>query len=1746
MGFMHRVTTHKRRRIMKTTRVIYALAVLLFSVILLPLPSHAGKSQPLVIAIDSDSPPLAYIGASGKASGFFVDLWKLWGTKVQREVRFLPASPAAAVDAIQSGRADLHGALPAEPNIWPDFDYAPSVYSIGYRLYTAKTHGPDAHVDDLAQHSVGVRTASAAQRRLKELLPGVPLVSYSSQEAMILAAYEGRLGAFCGPSIVIEELLSNLGLTSDFTAFPSTSFRLTLHPAIPSRTPELSALVRKGFMNISSAELSELEQRWVTSPAARNYVHRGDQLGLTEFEKKWLGVHPVVRVAVRNDTPPLEFVDIDGEFKGITKDILDILAQRLSIRFQPVPSDAPERSVDQGRADLLTAPDLAATGSGNLIPTQPYLSLPIVGVLHTSTPTPQSIGDLEGHLVATTGDPALTDMLKAAHPKIKFLDVTSPMAGIDLVASGAAHAYVGSIVGVTYALDLRRSPNLHIALKTPYTQDFRFGTRPDWPELRAVLGKAITTISTAEQRSVEQKWLSASTPTWRPDTLSLSLGGVILLMLALSLYWNRKLSREAARHEQTADALSRRAATDSLIKEVSMRLVENDYETAIMQILPILGQFMQADRSRIVEFKTDGESLALRHEWCAPDVAPLKKHVDGKHISLFPLYLKTLQDGRSLLIRDNTGLKTGPEHQARLATDFGVQSLLYVPIKLSGPALGCLCIDASRKNMPWHTEEIGMMELVAEIIAIAKARNDAERDLHESRERYKRATFAAAEGLWEIDLVSEQAYMSHDFWEKMGFDEATMPHDLGSWLAHMPEDDRKHVLHHVKGRQPGDTAIDVTYRIKTIGGSMRWIQSRGMIVDLSPKGEPLRATGIHVDVTTQKKAERDLRLARISLENAKDGILWITEAGAIVYSNTANVALLDYSRWELLALAPKDICPDFADEPWSSVWERLHEASPQTFETLVRAKSGILFPAEVTAFFINYEDQDVLSLTIRDISLQKKNQQQLENSRKRYKSLYESASIGIILFDGSGMLQGANPRALELLQYEEEDLIGLPPGRILGTDDTHVFNEAMQTVLDGHTWTQHMTFIRRDGSTFPADTSTCLAEYNLVQMMVRDTTETHNMERNLRRSKDEADAANRAKSVFLSNISHEIRTPMNGVLGLADLLSQTGLSRRQYEYVMGIKQSGEILLSIINDILEFTKIEEGRVHLSARPFSLRDTIVAALQPYSFLAETKGLTLVINIAEDTHDALLGDAQRLTQVLANLVSNAIKFTEAGEVRVDIAQNTEHTPPNEITFTVSDTGRGIPQERQAAVFKAFEQAEQTATRNPGGVGMGLTVASRLVRLMGGTLSMQTTPGVGSSFFFTISFDASPVPIPGGIQDATAGMRGRRCIIVDGNPTSQRFLRASLEQMGLFPMVAANGKDATKALEQAKAKGLNVEVIIVDESLPDMPGSELISTLKANADTADIPVVLLQSRENAHDENERHPQVAATLHKPLLIKAIHATLSKLLPAKDDKDHSTGHLLRTQNPRRILLAEDTEINRNVALNMLEQFGHKTTVAHDGKRAVDLFSTHEFDLVIMDVQMPIMNGMDAAGHIRALEKQEERPRTPIIAMTAHLSPDDRQSILHAGMDDLVSKPIRPQDLFSTIERNTPAKEPADSENGDSAPVQPSYALDRERLAMSFGSNTAFLKENIAILMAEVPSRLAILRQTFDTGDFAALAEQAHAFKGTIGYFDEGEAFTAAYDVEQAAIAKDTDAIERGLKTLSHNVEGLLSALHALP
>ena len=765
-----------------------------------------------------------------------------------------------------------------------------------------------------------------------------------------------------------------------------------------------------------------------------------------------------------------------------------------------------------------------------------------------------------------------------------------------------------------------------------------------------------------------------------------------------------------------------------------------------------------------------------------------------------------------------------------------------------------------------------------------------------------------------------------------------------------------------------------------------------------------------------------------------------------------------------------------------------------------------------------------IGLVAKDVTSRVKTERPLEVSKAIYHSLVESLPINVFRKDRSGRLVFCNNKYCETVGRSLDDLIGKTDYDLFEVALAEKYQNddqwILQTGLPFHDIEYHpqgdddFLYVEVLKSAVTDSAGNRIG----IQGMFWDVTDRKMAELALQEAKELAEAASSAKSDFLANVSHEIRTPMNAIIGITDLLLDSEQAPKDAGYLEMVQQSAHSLLTLIDEILDFSKIEAGKLVLHNCWFDFRDRLGDTLRTLAFRAHSNGLDLIFDVDPAVPAQVLADPERLRQIMVNLVGNAIKFTEVGEVVVCIDCLERDGSEALLRFTVSDTGIGIDEEKIQTIFREFEQADSSITRKYGGTGLGLSIAKRLVALMGGELQAVSVVGSGSQFFFDL---AMPFNDPAGLKNKLSLLKNRTVLIAIENKTNRECLEKVLRSWGVQTVAVAGQEEAMQMLTSGLGVDRSVELVLVeaqDEASDYGVGrGQLQDLLKKGVGSDRPPVIFLSRGSRAVDLKNLASDLDAVLLQPVKHSELARSLMIALELPDPTVLDRGLGIPQAGPLKILLAEDNLVNQKLTIGLLEKHGHSIVVADNGKLAVDAFKMESFDLVLMDVQMPQMDGITAAGRIRELEETVGK-RTPIIAMTAHALPADRQRCLEAGMDEYMSKPIRAVELMQFIDEMV-GIETMDPTGDLTSPseildeMDPAGQVDWQRALETVGGDRHLLSELIKVFAHERDVMLNDIENAIDKKDPRELRRAAHSFKGALRHLGSDASAHVAENLE---------------------------------
>jgi two-component system sensor histidine kinase/response regulator len=1034
--------------------------------------------------------------------------------------------------------------------------------------------------------------------------------------------------------------------------------------------------------------------------------------------------------------------------------------------------------------------------------------------------------------------------------------------------------------------------------------------------------------------------------------------------------------------------------------------------------------------------------------------------------------------------------------------------------------------------------------------------------------------------IWECDMPDGHIENSHvsmiNMWESLGYDAQTSPTDFPSTFALLlhPDDQQRVGRELQELFASGGQDHDSEFRVRTRDGSTRWHLMRGTVLR-DPDGKAVRFIGTSADITALKRTEEALRERERQLDSLMGHL------PGLAYRALADdhwTALFVSKGIEDLAGYPADeftsrrlnyadiMLPDDRPATHEAVFTALRERRMYEAEHRIRHKDGSVrwiwarghgvFAPDGSLRFIEGLNLDMTS--------RKQAEEALRESEERFRGTFENAAVGIAHVHTTGQLLRVNETCCAILGYSHEELLGKNFLDLTHPDDLATSTELFAGLLRGDSlgYAIEKRYLRKDGSPVWAQVAISLQRDAAGKPAyaigaIQDISERKRLDAELRQAKDVAEAANHAKDEFLANVSHEIRTPMNAILGMAEITLDTPLTDEQRSNLNIVLSSAEGLLSLINDLLDFSKIEAGRLELENADFSLRTVLNQTLRALALRAHKKGVELACQVEQDVPDGLVGDGNRLRQALLNLIGNAIKFTEEGEVIVRVRAPERDHKSVVIDLEIADTGIGIAPEKQQTIFQAFEQADSSTTRRYGGTGLGLTISSRLVEMMGGKIAVASELGRGSTFRFSARFGRSSRLAAAPAQPPVVDLHGLRVLIVDDNATNRMILQGWARGWGMVPTEAADGPAAISALWRGVASKEPFAMVLLDARMPGTDGLELAKGISQTPELSTCRIILLTSDDRPGDARRyRALRISAVLMKPVqqeeLLDNIYRVLAhgavatdiaeSIRPTAPDTVHESAAPAAAERSSRrlkVLVAEDNKFNQVMMQRMLERRGHTVRVVPNGSETLAALAQSAFDLLLLDVNMPEMDGFEVIRTIREREKTSGN-HLRVIALTALSGKRDRERCIEAGMDDFLAKPVRAAEAYAALERVIavhPIGQP-DSPEGNSALIDPAILLS------GCADDAVLLADMIRLFEDEAPKLLARVEAAVRSSDAEQLRTAAHSLRGLVSSFSTIAA-NAAHALEQLGSERRAGEAAEQYQVLNQVVQELRTILPTL-
>ena len=932
-------------------------------------------------------------------------------------------------------------------------------------------------------------------------------------------------------------------------------------------------------------------------------------------------------------------------------------------------------------------------------------------------------------------------------------------------------------------------------------------------------------------------------------------------------------------------------------------------------------------------------------------------------------------------------------------------------------------------------------------------------------------------------------------------------------------------------------------RCRTRDGDVVWVLANVSLLGGSSESDSV-IEGTLIDITARKQAEKEVAMLAHAVRSIHESVVITDSDNKLLFVNDAFLNTYGYERDEVLGNDVLQLVRPATDS--LDTVENPHQRLPSRWkgDLINRKKDGTEFPIHLSASPILDEADRTIAYAavIQDISERKRIEQEVNMLAHAIRFINES----VVVTDLDGRIIFVNEGAVKVFGYERDEMLGQHVSLFDSQEQVATGADVVVASANAGLWEGEFQARRKDGTEFPLQlwASTINDETGRPIALVgtsQDVTDRTRRMEELQNAKEAAEAANRSKSEFLANMSHEIRTPMNGIIGMTELALDTELTAEQREYLKMVKLSADSLLGVINDVLDFSKIEAGKLELDPAEFNLLDAVDEVMKALAVRADQKGLELAYYLRPGVPERVVGDVGRLRQILVNLVGNAIKFTERGEVIVRVEAQAQTSSEVVLHFGVRDTGIGVPAEKQSLIFESFTQADGSTTRKYGGTGLGLSISSQLVHMMGGEIwvespvNLPSTGGEsGSRFNFTGIFGLPLVSELNAHPPEMYDVEGVPVLIVDDNATNRKILEVQLTSWKMKPALVDGARSALHAIKQAAIAGAPFRLALLDFHMPEMDGLALCEEIKKLPEGRDLRIIMMSSSvHQRNDDRSLDYGINASLLKPVKAAELLTIIREVLGADvRSQTQRTQAGRRSAHPSHILVAEDSPVNQELIRRLLEKWGHTPILAEDGLKALSLFDGETFDLVLMDLQMPEMNGFEATAAIRKRELGAGT-RIPIIALTAHALKGDRERCIEAGMDDYVSKPIDAEKLFDAVEA---AVSPGARARDDCEAFP--KALDLDGLMRNFDGDAELVLRLAGVFGDTCPVQMEQIGDAVRRKDSEALARGAHMLKGTVANFGAHAAVSAVVQLESIARSGDLSSAVSAVAALEKEIDRL--------
>ena len=1535
-------------------------------------------------------PPFEYTDEQGRLKGLTSDLARLIQERTGLAIEVDAGNTwSEALDKLQAHQVDVVSSIVRTQDrdryvlfTQPYLRYLNTVYT---RAEAAPVHG----LQDLYGKTVAVEDGYSLHEILRTEHPQIGLKPVADSKAALTAVSEGVADAYIGNQSVANWIIKQNALADLKIAYWSNRLgEASLRLGVRDDWPLLRSILDKVLASIEEDEMLSMRRKWLGSSSSLQVFE------VSPEERRWLQQHPKVRFAGDPNWLPYEAIDEHGEYVGIVADHLKLIESQLGIEFELVPTSDWSESValaKRGDIDVLSETDNSVL-TGILDFSDAYLSSPVVIVMSDAQDYVESLEQIADKRVAVIRQYGYLPDIQQAYPGLDYYEVDSIQDGLTAVSTGQVDALLATLAQASFHISNLGINNVRIVGKTRFDTRLAFGVQPDLAPLVPLINRALENIGPAERQSILDSWGKSKFVESIDYQRVITLLSIAALLIALVLMWGLTLrhQKEKLRQSEERFQLAMEAADVGLW---DWNLVSNE-----VYFSPLWMTMLGYDADELRQgFETFRQLL----------------HPDDRE--------SVLQQASHL--SDNPNLKY--EQEFRLRGKDGK----YRWILSRGHVIARDADNKPLRALGTHTNitarkqaELAVSRLNEELLA--------------ANYRFDMAAQAISLGVGEVSMENTRHLLfDQRLLDIYGFGQRDHV-SVREWLQRVHPDDRKRVstgLHRIltKGGK-----VHADFRAYHTDGTLRYVYAAVSALT-GADGKVAKVIGVNWDITERKAAEEQFRRVLHALPVA---VVIADEQGRILLANPR--ARHEFGGGREVGTEMTDTFYRDPDQRAKILARLEQDGQVSGMELQYLRPDGEVIDGLLSALPITYDRQPAVLGVVVNISERRRMERDLAEARDRALEADSAKTKLLANVEASeekfrtlvANIPGTMYRCMSehpwqmlfiseeirnLSGYPAEDFLGEQPRRTFGElmhpDDIERISENTANAIREHRpYVNEYRVIDKAGEThwvYAKGQAIYDADGNpkYLDGTIFDITDRYLMERDLAEAKEQAEEASRFKSQFLANMSHEIRTPMNAIVGLGHLLNRTALTRTQQDYLGKMLVSAQTLLTVINDILDFSKIEAGQLHIDHVDFSIDEVLDNIATLAGTRLADKPVEFAFDLGADVPARLRGDPHRLTQVLTNLISNASKFTEQGSIVLRLHVSS-HQAPLKLRFVVEDTGIGIKNEQLDHLFEPFTQADGSTTRQYGGTGLGLSICRQLTALMGGSISASSAPGKGSRFEFELPFEAAAPPKQLPIN---SDLVGKRVLLVDDNAAARQIITELLQSLAFKVELVASGRDALGLLSSGDK---SFDLVLLDWQMPEMDGVELTRRIRA-LDLPQPPRIVIMTaygREAIEQQIDLSP-VDGFLIKPITPSQLLDSVVRAFAEREAQPQLPSQAVATERPAplsgRVLLVEDNPINQQVAKEILQQAGLQVEVCDNGQEALDALDAASFDLVLMDIQMPVMDGYEATRQIRS---QARFASLPVIAMTANAMAGDAELSLSTGMNGHIPKPVDPAVLYETI------------------------------------------------------------------------------------------------------------------------------------